>query len=51
MLKQSPPAAEVLIRLFLSPLEHAVYPSLKQVQSAPIVSPDGRHVAIVAHEM
>ena len=39
------------VSLFIPPPEHAAYPTFDQIESPPVVSPDGRHVAVIAHEI
>jgi len=39
------------VQLFIPPPEHAAYPSYNQIESPPVVSPDGRQIAFVAHEI
>jgi Tol biopolymer transport system component len=48
---RQPRTAASPVRLFLPPPEHTAYPVFNQIQSAPVVSPDGRYVAVVAHEI
>ena len=48
---RQPQVAASPIRLFIPPPGNAAYPWFDQVQSAPVVSPDGRYVAVVAHEI
>ncbi len=48
---RQPRAVARAIRLFMPLPEHTAYPELNFIQSAPVVSPDGRYVAIVAHEI
>ena len=43
------PAESGLVRFVLPPPEGAEYPSYNDIESPPIVSPDGRQIAIVAH--
>ena len=48
-LRERPPDANP-IRLYLPPPEPAVYPNYNSIESPPVISPDGRQIAFVAHE-
>ncbi len=39
------------VRLVLPPIEGVAYKSFNQIQSPPVVSPDGRQIAFVAHQI
>jgi serine/threonine protein kinase len=39
------------VRLFIPPPERFVYASFNQIQSVPVISPDGQHIAFVGHEI
>jgi serine/threonine protein kinase len=39
------------VRLFIPPPDHAAYPNYNQIESPPVISPDGRQIAFIAHEI
>jgi serine/threonine protein kinase len=39
------------VRLFVPPPDHAAYPNYNEIESPPVISPDGRQIAFVAHEI
>jgi serine/threonine protein kinase len=39
------------VQLFIPPPEHAAYPNYNQIESPPVISPDGRQIAFIAHEI
>ena len=45
------PAKTSPVRLLIAPPEHAAYATFDGIESPPVVSPDGRHVAFIAHEI
>src|SRR5262249_32436825 len=48
---RQPPVEMSPVRFFVPPPEHAAYPSYNQIESPPVVSPDGRQIAFIAHEI